>query len=129
MKRTKPGSIPDDMRKAALGKGFPTLQAARVLQEILPPALERFLEKNKDYGDAAVHLGAKGQFADMNRKYWKIKAELWDGKRLESEPIEEVLEDMIGHCLLTLLFLRDEQKASPGPGLDWGHPVDFEEED
>jgi len=81
-------------------------QVDDIVDSELPAALQRFIRKNVDYGDAAVHLGSKGQFADMNRKYWKLKAALWDGKKLTGEPIEEVLQDMIGHCLLTLHFLN-----------------------
>jgi len=100
--------IAENIRKASIKYEFPTLQSARVFEEVLPDVADLFLEKNKDYGDAAVHLGAKGQFADMNRKFWKMKSALWDGKKLSGEPIEEVVRDMIGHCLLTLLFLLEE---------------------
>lgn len=87
---------------------FPTEQARRVCTEILPGVLALFLKKNRDYRGNAKHLGYKGQFADINRKFWKLERGWWDGIPLESEPAEEVAADMIGHLLLGLLFAADE---------------------
>jgi hypothetical protein len=92
-----------------------TKQAARILTEILPGAISLFLAKNKDYAidgiDIAETLGVRGQWSDMYRKIAKLKQSMWDqnGEGLQFETAEEVVQDLIGHCLLTLLFLKDEE--------------------
>lgn len=91
------------------GWKFPTEQARRVCVEILPGVLALFLRKNRDYRENAQTLGFKGQFADIHRKYTKLKRGWWDGIPLESEPAEEVAADMIAHLLLGLLFVTDEE--------------------
>lgn len=84
---------------------FATVQAERIFKDILPSVLDSFVVKNADYGDTADFLGAKGQFADINPKFWKLKKALWDGETLHGESLEQILADLIGHCLLTLYFL------------------------
>lgn len=74
---------------------------------IAEEALSLFLEKNQGYGDTAYNLGAKGQYADMNRKMGKLKHTLWDGNPVVGESVEEMLMDLFGHVLLTIDFLRE----------------------
>lgn len=88
---------------------YATDQAESIFKEILPAVLDRFVRKNADYGGTAHFLGAKGQFADINPKFWKLKRALWDGEKLVGESIEEILDDLIGHCLLALYFLDGER--------------------
>jgi hypothetical protein len=89
-------------------------QGARVYS-IIDEARDLFVVKNDNYGDTAQFLGAKGQFADINRKFWKLYGMLWTETipmypdRGEGESVEEVLMDFIGHCALTIDFLRQEQ--------------------
>lgn len=91
-----------------------TKQAERIVGEILPGVMELFIDKNADYDiegiDIAATLGVRGQWADMFRKIAKLKQEMWDqdGSGLAFELAEEVIKDLIGHCLLSLLFLEDE---------------------
>jgi hypothetical protein len=115
-----------------------TKQAERILNEILPGVIELFLAKNKDYKiegiDIAATLGVRGQWSDMFRKIAKLKQEMWDqdGSGLQFETAEEVIKDLIGHCLLSLLFLKDAKpktvKLSEGflqttGGYPGGYPV------
>lgn len=92
-----------------------TEQSSRILDEILPNAIALFLRKNADYNivgiDIAATLGVRGQWSDMYRKIAKLKQSMWDqsGEGLEFESAEEVIQDLIGHCLLSLLFLKDER--------------------
>jgi hypothetical protein len=95
--------------RSAEDGSYATDQAEKIFKEILPPALERFVRKNADYGDSAKFLGAKGQFADINPKFWKLYRALWLGERLVGESVEEILDDMIGHCLLSLYFIGQER--------------------
>lgn len=80
---------------------------------IAEETIKLFAEKSSDYGEsdgvpAALFLGAKGQFADINRKFWKLKRSLWDGQLLVGEQPEEILMDLVGHCWLTIAVLRKE---------------------
>lgn len=72
--------------------------------------LEKFNEKNKDYGDTSYLLGVKGQFADMHRKMGKLKRALWDDIELNGEDEIEILRDLVGHALLTIDFLEQEKE-------------------
>lgn len=91
----------------------PSEAAADILQNDLPAAIQFFLEKNKDYTTregAGFHtadlLGARGQFADMWRKWGKLHKGLWLGEKLETESPGEILTDFFGHIMLTLRYLR-----------------------
>jgi hypothetical protein len=76
---------------------------------IAEDVLNLFIQKTKDYGDTAEHLGSRGQYADMWRKMGKLKRALWDGIPMINESAEEMVMDLIGHCLLTIDFLRRNQ--------------------
>lgn len=76
---------------------------------IFDEAQTLFRRKNRGYGNTAYNLGARGQYADINRKMGKLKHQLWDGKVNEDdegESMEEMLMDLMGHCALTIDFLR-----------------------
>lgn len=77
---------------------------------IAPRVLENFEAKQRDYsgGPAFLFLGSKGQFSDINRKFWKLYAAVWEGKELEGEQPIEIAEDMIGHLLLMIYTLEEE---------------------
>lgn len=68
-------------------------------------------------GDAANILGVKGQFSDINRKFWRLKGMLWDEivpmypDAGSGENVEEILMDLIGHAALTIEFIRQDQEA------------------
>lgn len=82
-----------------------------IIEKVLAPqALERFLAKSEDYGDAYKLLGAKGQFSDINRKFWKLYKSVWCGEELQGEQPSECAEDIIGHCYLLLLLLEREER-------------------
>lgn len=85
-----------------LGAGEPNDLGDSLLQEFM----ERFMEKQRDYGDAADDLGAPGQYAEIHRKKAKLKKALWEGEKLVGEPVDEVLMDLIGHCFLALRHVR-----------------------
>jgi hypothetical protein len=82
---------------------------ARIMHCALPLAVARFAEKSLDYGDNAANLGIKGQFSDINRKFGKLKRALWDGQELVGEQPDEILQDMIAHCLLALDMLEQAE--------------------
>lgn len=72
-------------------------------------ALERFIQRNKDYGDEARVLGLKGQYSDLNRKIIKLKRIMWDDVEPVNESLEEILQDLLGNILLTLDMMNDEE--------------------
>lgn len=88
-----------------------SLRAQRVV-DIVEEAMAAFLEKNAGYGDTGYVLGARGQYADMNRKMGKLKHTLWDGNPAVGEPVREMLMDLIGHCALAIDYLDIEKEGT-----------------
>lgn len=85
-----------------------------VINNIMPETMALWSKKNADYEGQLMFLGKRGQFSDLNRKFWKLKKALWDGQDLGFESAEEVCMDMIGHLLMTIHMLRTEQpRESP----------------
>lgn len=81
--------------------------ARRICTEILPAVLESFFAKNADYGETSDSLGVAGQFAELWRKIGKLRGPMWEGKVMCFEQPDEIVSDLIGHCLLTLLYMAD----------------------
>lgn len=79
-----------------------------VNEDVAPEVLDLWNRKNKGYGEQLFDFDVRAQALEINRKNGKIKDALWHGKRLEFETLEEVLMDMIGHCLITIARLRLE---------------------
>lgn len=84
---------------------------AEIDMEVIPRTIEKFKEKRRDYtgSPAFLFLGSKGQFSDINRKFWKLYVAVWEGKKLEGEQPEEIVMDFIGHCWLMLYCLKEEK--------------------
>lgn len=85
-----------------------TEQGVRV-QKIMAEAMDLFVNKNAGYGEPQEDdLGAKGQYADMHRKWKRIRPHLWENEPWDEsgESFEEVLMDLIGHIALTIDFCR-----------------------
>lgn len=101
-----PSAVSDNRLRFSISSPY-TQQGYRCL-EIALEALELFVTKNNGYGEPDEDdLGARGQYADMHRKWKRIRKHLWDGQPWEgSESFEEVLMDFIGHILLTIDFDR-----------------------
>lgn len=88
-----------------------------IFEEIIPASIEFFRAKTKDYegGPAFLLLGARGQFSDINRKFWKLYQAIWEGQPLEGEQPEEIVNDFLGHCWLLLYCLKQEaEERKPG---------------
>jgi len=65
--------------------------------------------KSNDYGvECWQILGIKGVFADLNRKYWRIKNIIWDGndETVKDEKIYDTVLDLANHCLQMAIYLR-----------------------
>lgn len=76
--------------------------------EVADEALAMFISKSRDYGKTGDSLGAKGQFADMWRKFGKLRHQVWDNpdQEISFEGTEEILKDIIGHTILFIDYLR-----------------------
>lgn len=85
-----------------------------IMDRILPGFMDRFCDKADDYGESWKLLGAKGQFSDINRKFWKLYYSIWLGQELVGEQPDECAEDIIGHCLILLYILRYEPTPERG---------------
>lgn len=83
-------------------------QGRTILYTVMPDVIRSFLKKNRDYGDTSFELGLKGQYAELHRKMGKLKRSMWEGEALAFEQTDEVLSDLIGHCLLSMYFLKVE---------------------
>jgi len=69
--------------------------------------LEEFARKARDYGNEdEFNLGLAGQYADMSRKFKKLRRAMWDGKELTGEQPAEILHDLIGHAWITLYRMQ-----------------------
>jgi hypothetical protein len=87
-------------------------------EELIPEVLDKFVAKQADYsgGEGFLFLGSKGQFSDMNRKFWKLYRGIWEDTPLRDESLEEVVEDFIGHSFLLLFCLRKEAREGTQRG-------------
>ena len=86
---------------------------AEILESIIPECIEHFRGKTQDYsgGPAFQLLGLKGQFADINRKFWKLYQFMWLGEEPKGESIEEILKDFFGHVMLSLYCVRNQNSG------------------
>lgn len=81
--------------------------------EILPRFIDAFERKQGDYSSAPfLLLGPRGQFANVNRKFWKLYRGVWEGKPLAFEGNKEIAQDMIGHLILMLYCLEAEDEEA-----------------
>lgn len=94
--------------------GWPTATSREIMEEHLRRWFELFMEKQVDYGDRGDDLGLAGQYAELHRKIGKLKRAMWDGVDLAGEPLEQVLLDMIGHCFLSLRFVKHHNTGGKG---------------
>jgi hypothetical protein len=71
---------------------------------IMCDAMDRFAEANAEYGEFAHDdLGLASQWEHMYRKVNKLRSDMWVGiPKLTRETPQEVLQDIIGHCMLAL---------------------------
>lgn len=83
-----------------------------MVKRILPRAVKRFLEKSADYEDLFFDLGLAGQYSDMHRKMHKLRKALWEGEELKGEQPEEILEDLIGNCMISIYLLQHDQNGT-----------------
>jgi hypothetical protein len=86
-------------------------QARRIIVDVLPLFVHRFVRKSLHYGPKNANvLGPAGQFADIWRKIEPLKRALWEGipPVAGSEPPEEICNDLIGHLFLTIDMLAEE---------------------
>lgn len=90
-----------------------------IIEKHLNPVIQLFRKKARDYEAnnlfTANLLGSQGQFGDLWRKLPKLYKGLWLKQPLNGEQPREILADFIGHCLLALGFLDEEEKIEFTP--------------
>lgn len=94
--------------------GWPTATSREIMEEHLRRWFELFMEKQVDYGDRGDDLGLAGQYAEIHRKIGKLKRAMWDGQELAGEKMDEVLLDLIGHCFLSLRYIKHNNTGGKG---------------
>lgn len=91
-----------------------------------------YKQKNQDYQSHGEEFGVRGEVHNMGKKMGKLKRALWDGEPLVGEQPEEILLDMVGHCMQALYLLRDQPLTE---GVDYevhavalyGPPLQYEQ--
>lgn len=76
-------------------------------------ALELFINKNSAYGEPdGDDLGSRGQYAELHRKWKRLRRHLWDGEPWpeQGESFQMVMYDFIGHILLAIDWKEGEGK-------------------
>lgn len=86
------------------GEQFSDVEKTRLAEAA--KAISMFIIKSRDYGETADGLGSRGQFADIWRKVGKLRNLVWEGKQAQFEKPYEVVQDLVGHSILFLQFLR-----------------------
>lgn len=86
-----------------------------MVNQILPEVVKRFRAKSADYGDVFKELGLAGQYSDIHRKARKLKMVMWEGKELKGEQADEILEDLIGNCLISIYLIRFDAQERNSP--------------
>lgn len=116
------GRFPEDSAnvKITLPEGVP--ERTREIISHINPALELFIAKQRDYTNSGGHIGDNfgfmGQYMKMHDKVAKLRKPLWDNEILkeatpETSPLQfedtrEILYDLVGHILLTLSYLGEQ---------------------
>jgi hypothetical protein len=81
------------------------------MEEVQKEALELFIKKNKDYGDAFANYGPVGVIVRMGDKIQRLNSVSKHGVTLiNSESIRDTLIDLHNYAAMAVMLL-DEQKA------------------
>jgi|SRR5688572_4292142 len=85
--------------RVQLKKGFP-----EPYDDMIDIMLDNFIpgwrEAANDYGRAFMELGLRGQYVEVQRKVYKLKQELWEGRKLNREDSGQIALELIGNCLI-----------------------------
>jgi len=72
--------------------------------------------KHSDYGDDAVFgMGMKMRFADIYRKYQRLKAIMWDMKeaQVKDETLRDTLIDLANYAVIAIIQMDLENDSKP----------------
>src|SRR6266478_1881676 len=89
-----------------------TIKERRRLAKVMAKKILRIIEeKSHDYGnDGWQDLGLKGNFADVHKKYVRLKELVWKGvKPRVKESVEETYLDLTGYGLLGMILTESEK--------------------
>jgi len=81
------------------------------MEAVQKEALELFIKKNKDYGDAFANYGAVGVIVRMGDKIHRLNSVSKHGiTMVNSESVRDTLIDLHNYAAMAVMLL-DEQKA------------------
>jgi len=81
------------------------------MEEVQKEALELFIKKNKDYGDAFANYGPVGVIVRMGDKIQRLNSVSKHGIiMVNSESVRDTLIDLHNYAAMAVMLL-DEQKA------------------
>lgn len=67
------------------------------------------VEKTKEYGTDPAPLGSMGLFADINRKFTRLKGSFWDSDLPTIK--HDTIYDFVNYLIMTLMAWEDEQNS------------------
>jgi hypothetical protein len=94
----------------------------REMESMGQQIIDSWMENQEDYGDAFVELGPKGQFSDVWRKIKKLQLAIWDGKKLNGEQPEQIIDETIHHLIMMKFLVQREglsEASEIGSSLDF----------
>jgi len=72
------------------------------------------IDATKRYGADSAPLGAKGLYADINRKTKRLKRFFWDGEQTTSENIKDTCYDLAIYAILAVMAYEEEEDGENG---------------
>ena len=78
-------------------------------KEILDEMYSLTMSKHSDYGDDVVFsMGMKMRFADIFRKYERLKAIIWDEKsiKVSDETLRDTFIDLAVYCIIAIMQME-----------------------
>jgi hypothetical protein len=74
-----------------------------IVTKLLPELADKVIRDARHYGGLNHRdLGQRGQFVEINGKVGPLRRALWEGQPTVREPVREMAQDLIGHCLLLI---------------------------
>jgi hypothetical protein len=73
--------------------------------------LDLTMSKHSDYGDDSVfEMGMKMRFADIHRKYQRLKALMWYDRVIEvdSETLKDTLLDLANYAVIAIIQMGED---------------------
>lgn len=70
---------------------------------------ELFEKKNKGYGGLWYVKSMRMRFADIERKFIRLVAQLWRKGSYDHDDVHETIKDLIVYCIMALIELERKE--------------------